>query len=368
MKNTICIAIAMASSLGMYAQTDSSLHNFVSNKLSPKVILSGYADIYYAYDFANPGSHERPSFLYNHNRHNEVNLNLGYIKVAYASERTRANLALMAGTYAQYNLAAEQGLLKNVLEANAGIKLLKNSNLWVDAGVFTSHIGFESAISKDCWTLTRSIVAENTPYYLSGAKVTYTTKNDKLLLSALYLNGWQRIQRVPGNNTPAFGTQVILKPSSKLTLNYSTFIGNDKPDTSKQMRYYQNVYAIWQPISKIGLIVGVDYGIEQNAKGSTVYNEWYTPTAILRFSPSDKFAAAARVEYYDDRQGVIISTGTPSGFKTSGYSLNFDYKPDSNLLFRIEGRMFNSQDKIFREGLNPVNQNYFIVTSLAVSI
>ncbi len=28
----------------------------------------------------------------------------------------------------------------------------------MDAGIFGSHIGFESAISKDCWTLTRSIL------------------------------------------------------------------------------------------------------------------------------------------------------------------------------------------------------------------
>lgn len=358
----------MACSLGMYAQTDSTLKNETITGILPKVTLSGYADIYYAYDFANPGSHERPSFLYNHNRHNEVNLNLGYIKVAYATERTRANLALMAGTYAQYNLAAEQGLLKNVLEANAGFKLLKNRNLWLEAGVFSSPIGFESAVSKDCWTLTRSIVAENSPYYLSGGKITYTTKNDKWLLSAMYVNGWQRIQRVPGNNTPNFVTQVMFKPSSKLTLNYSTFIGNDKPDTSKQMRYYNNLYAIWQPTSKLGLILGFDYGLEQKSKGSSEYNQWYVPTAILRFTPIDKFAVAARAEYYDDERGVIITTGTPSGFKTMGYSLNLDYKPDNNLLLRIEGRIFDSKDKIFTEGTTPVNQNYFIVTSIAVSI
>jgi hypothetical protein len=77
---------------------------------------------------------------------------------------------------------------------------------------FASHIGFESAIGKDCWNLTRSILADNSPYYESGAKLSYTSKNEKWFISGLILNGWQRIQRVEGNNLPAFGHQLTFKP------------------------------------------------------------------------------------------------------------------------------------------------------------
>ena len=121
--------------------------------------FSGYVEAYYTHDFTAPKiAQERPGFLYNHKRNREVNVNLAFIKGAYTSDRVRANLAIQAGTYAQYNYAAEQGLMKNIFEANAGIKLSKKRDLWLDAGIFSSHIGFESAISKDCWTLTRSLV------------------------------------------------------------------------------------------------------------------------------------------------------------------------------------------------------------------
>ena len=36
-------------------------------------------------------------------------------------------------------------------------------NLWLDAGIFVSHIGLESANSRDNLTLTRSIMADNSP-------------------------------------------------------------------------------------------------------------------------------------------------------------------------------------------------------------
>jgi Putative beta-barrel porin-2, OmpL-like. bbp2 len=73
--------------------------------------FSGYAEIYYAYDFNQPEDHNRPAFLYSHNRHNEFNLNLGFIKGGYAADRVRANLALGAGTYMNANYAAEPGVL-----------------------------------------------------------------------------------------------------------------------------------------------------------------------------------------------------------------------------------------------------------------
>lgn len=55
----------------------------IKARKSPKIKVSGYLETYYGYDFNNPADNNRPSFIYSHNRHNEVNLNLGYIKANY---------------------------------------------------------------------------------------------------------------------------------------------------------------------------------------------------------------------------------------------------------------------------------------------
>lgn len=340
------------------AQTDST---------PPPLTFSGYIETYYTYDFGKPSNHNRPAFVYSHNRHNEVNLNLGFIKAAYQNENVRANLALMAGTYTNANLAAEPGVLKNIFEANAGVKISKKKNLWVDAGIFASHIGFESAISKDCWNLTRSILADNTPYFETGAKISYTSDNGKWFISGLLLNGWQRIQRVDGNNTPVFGHQITFKPTSKITLNSSSFIGNDKPDSIKQMRYFHNFYGIFQLTDKLALTTGFDIGAEQKSKGSSDYNTWYSPVVIFKISPNSKNNIAMRAEYYSDAKGVIINTGRPNGFKTWGYSLNYDYLIRDNIMWRIEGRGFSGKDKTFEKDGKPVNTNFILSTSLAIS-
>lgn len=359
MKKGTILAAIIAASASANAQD--------STKANP-LSITGYAEAYYQYDFNNPLGNTKQGFVYSHNRNNEATLNLAFIKAAYSTDKLRANIALAAGTYMNANYAAEPSVLKNVYEANAGIKLSKKSNLWLDAGIFASHIGFESAIGKDCRMLTRSMLADNSPYYESGVKIGYTSKNEKWFLSALLLNGWQRIQRVDGNSTPAFGTQVTYKPSSKITLNSSTFIGNDKPDSVRQMRYFHNFYGIFQLGKSVEATLGLDAGMEQKAKGSSAMNSWYSPVLILRFATGPKTAIAVRGEYYEDRNGAIISTGTPNGFKTLGVSANVDYAITSNILWRLEAKNLSSKDRIFEkrnESFSSSSTN--ISTALAIS-
>lgn len=355
---TFLIIIFSLTATVVFAQPDSAK--------SP-LTLSYYADLYYCYDFGNPVNHERPSFFYSFNRHNEVNLNLGYINAGYSIKNVRADLGLMAGTYVQYNYAAEQPLLRNLWQANIGFKLSRKKNFWLDGGVFASHIGFESAVSKDCWTLTRSILADNSPYYESGVKISYSSDNGKWYLSGLVLNGWQRIRRAEGNNTPAFGTQITFTPNAQVTLNYSTYIGNDNPDSIARWRYYHNLYLLLHPTEKSGITLGFDYCMEQKNNVSSGYNILYSPVVILRYQFYSKMAIAVRGEYYDDENGIIISTGTPNGFRTYSYSVTLDYKINENAIWRIEGRGLGSKDDIFLSDNTPVNRNYCLTTSLAIA-
>ncbi|WP_115374867.1 porin [Adhaeribacter pallidiroseus] len=359
----IYILLSLITSQITYAQTDT-----VST--TTKLTFSGFADVYYAYDFNKPVSHERPGFLYNHSRHNEFNVNLAFLKAAYTSNKVRGTLALMAGTYAQYNLAAEQELLKNIFEANAGVQLAPK--LWLDAGIFASHIGLESAISKDNYTLTRSLAAENTPYYESGAKLTYEA-GSKWIFTGLVLNGWQNIREPEGNSSKAIGTQIQFKPTDKILLNSSTFIGNEKPDSVKQQRYFHDFYAIFQISEQFKLAAIFDIGAEKRADSGgsgnytgNTYNTWFNPTLLLHYNFTDKVGLGARAEYYHDPNNVIIASGTRNGFKTFGYSLNLDYAPVTKVLLRLEGRLLDSEDAVFTRDNRAVDESLAITSSLAI--
>ena len=359
MKNIKLLTLLLSGISGIFAAQEENVKPFK---------ITAYAEVYYQFDFSNPKNNLRPGFVYSHNRNNEVNLNLGFVKANYETENMRANLALATGTYMNANYAAESGVLKNIYEANVGVKISRTKNLWIDAGVLPSHIGFESAVSKDCWALTRSMQAENSPYFESGAKISYTSDSGKWFFSGLLLNGWQRIQRVDGNSTIAFGHQLTFKPNEKITLNSSSFVGNDKPDSIRQMRYFHNLYGIFQLNDKLALTTGFDIGAEQKMKSSKQYNIWYSPVIIAKYAVTEKMSLAARAEYYNDKKGVIITTGTENGFRTLGFSVNADYWILPNLVWRTELKNLAAKDAVFINRNDASEKNNFsAVTSLAVS-
>lgn len=337
----------------------------ICDKKTP-IQFSGYADLYYGYDFNEPDNNSRPPYVYSYNRHNETTLNLAIVKGAYQHENIRSNLALMAGTYANANLAAETATLQHIYEANLGIKLATSHELWLDAGIFPSHIGFESAIGKDCWNLTRSLMADNSPYYEAGVKLSYSTENGKWFLSALVLNGWQRMQRVTGNSLPSFGTQVTFTPNKTITVNSSTFIGTDKPDSARQMRYFHNFYAIVNLNERWAVTLAADVGLEQKSPEQNSYHTWHTEVIAVRVKASNKTNVSLRGEYYHDPNNIIIASEDVSGFSTFGVSGNVDLSVAKNVLWRMELKHLFSKDELFIKQDKLSKNNTVLTTSLSI--
>ncbi len=349
--------------LTVFAQSSDSI---VKQKIA-SIHLSGYAEIYYQQNTNRPVTNNDAAFVYSHDENKALSINLAFVKGALNKDRVRANLAVGFGSYMRANYAGERGIYKQIIEANAGWKLSKRSNLWIDAGVFTSHIGFESAIGKDCWTLSRSIAADNSPYFETGAKISYTSPNEKWFLSTLVLTGWQRIQMLKGNTSPSFGHQVQYKPNSKWTLNSSSYIGNPTAGIDGVMRYFHNFYAIYQWSNRLGVIAGFDMGL-QKVKGINQSQVWYTPILMAQYAATENIKFVLRTESYQDPNGAIIYTGTPNGFRVKGISLNTDWAINKHLLWRVELKHLQSRDFIFSKQGNLPTQNLFTaLTALAVS-
>jgi len=323
-----------------------SIESFAQEDSTKSIKVSTYVDMYYSYDFSNPMNFEKPDYNYNYKKHNQLNVNMAFVKLGYQSSRMRSNLALMTGNYAMYNLSPEPNWAKPLLEANIGYKIAKQQNIWVDAGVMPSHIGFESAIGADCWNLSRSLLAENSPYYETGIKLSYTNKKEDLYFAFHILNGWQKIALPSQGATPSAGIQLTYKPSNYLTLNYSNFIGRIDLDSLNALRVFHNLYAIYEASPKTSLIFGFDIGTQKNTQSKVAV--WYTPVLIAKLNLNSKSKIAGRIEYYMDKNQVIIPTATPNGFQTFGVSVNYDRQILPYLLMRTELKQYNSKDRIYR--------------------
>jgi hypothetical protein len=327
---------------------------------SSSIKLSAYAEVYFGYDFARPRNGERPDFLYNHKRHQEFNANLALLRAEHEKDGIRAAVGLMAGNYAQYNLADEPAMLRSVQEASVGFRLSNKHDLWVDAGLFPSHIGFESVIGLECMTLTRSVMAENSPYFQAGAKLTFGA-SERVRVALLALNGWQRFQRTPGNSRPAFGTQFSYQDANGLQLNWSTFTGSIGPDSVGQWRYFNNLYAKYEGPNS-GMVLGFDLGVQESFDGDGAPDGWFTVVAQYRQRVVGRWWLFARVEHFLDDAGLVIEAGS-----VQGATLGMDLRINERASWRLEGRLLGDVDKRFTDvdGL-PTSFNTAITTAMLV--
>jgi len=325
-----------------------------------KINFSGYIESYYSYDFNNPEAKQRQSFLFNHNRHNEFNVNVALLRTTINYENVYAKVALQAGTYVEDNYANEE--VKIINEAYIGAYLDKSQKTSIEAGIFASHIGFETAVSSGNLNLTRSILAENSPYFLSGIRFNYKP-NDKWTFTGILNNGWQRINKPNRNALPAFGSQIVYKPSSKSTFNWSTFVGDEPIGTDLRTRYFNNLYWDCQWTEKWRILLGFDYGLQKRISGAN-YANWYSPVLIAQYSITKKWQMAYRSEYYQDKENVIIAANYGS-FKTVGNSLNLDFLPNAKVKVRAEGRWLHAQEEVFKTQNGFSKDNVFVTTSMS---
>lgn len=311
-----------------------------------KVTVEGYIDAYYAYDFNKPQDGNR-SYFVSMNRHNEMTINLAFIDVKYSSNRLRARFVPGFGTYINANYAAENGTLKNIVEASAGFKPWADKNIWLDVGVFGSPYTNESAISKDHLAYTRSFAPEYVPYYLSGVKLSVPL-TDKLNGYLYLLNGWQQIG--DPNNNKSIGTQLEFRPNNNWLLNWNTYLGNENSVTDPFVgtRYFTDVFFIYS--KNKWSITGCTYiGSQEQTNGTA---SWWTTNLIGRFNLTDKVSVTGRVEYFSDDEGVQISSlNAANSFNTYSSSIGINVKIAENMLWRTEARTFFSENEVYqREG------------------
>ena len=324
--------------------------------------ISGFVDLYYGQDFREPLAGDRFPFLYNHNRKNRPSINLALVTVQLKSKYFRANLGIQQGTYAQDNLSEEPKALRWIHQANVGVALDQNQSLWLDVGVLPSHIGFENAISTKNLTLSRSLIAENSPYFETGARLKWKM-NQRWDFAFLVLNGWQRIRFIPGKAAPSFGTRATYTPNENTTLNWSTFLGTDQPAESGTYLYFSNLFGKFRLDQKWNLIIGLDVG-NRTVEGD--FNPtWWGTSLILQRQFSGKFASAIRYEYYHDPFLAIATSLNNWGIETGGISLNTDWTLGKVAILRLEGRYLTGpslgQD-------NGNSTDFFLLGSIAFTL
>jgi len=324
------------------------------------VTFGGFVDSYYGFDFNEPTGDR--TFTTTGARHNEFSINLAFVDVRLDREKVRGRLALQTGNSVYANYSGERtvnpalgDLMQHLQEAYGGYRLAEV--LWLDVGIFFSHIGAESFISKDNWNYTRSLGADYSPYYQAGVRLNYQW-NPKWSSSLQVMNGWQNT--IETNSDKALGMQVTYAPSEDVSVTYNNFIGRET-----EFRFFNNFILKTKLSPALSLSLSSDLGFQKKV-GTGDFSIWYVETLLTQLRLSETLTLGGRLEYFHDKDQVVVRTSTPEGFQTFGASLNLDWQPESYLMLRNEIRGLFSKDSVFAGKSGPKNSNALFVTSLSL--
>lgn len=300
----------------------------------------------------------KPSFLVSH-PYNSPGWNVNNIYFQYqdgvndttGNSDSRISAAISVGDFVTKNQSQEPSIGKNIQEFYYGQKF---GNIWVDYGILPSHIGLESALGYDAFNLTRSVQADNSPYYEMGLRVTYEPRNSPWYAAILYLRGWQKM--ATNSKRRAFGHQ-LKYTTEHFTINSSSYFGVS-PVGDNVNRYFHNLYVQYSLSNNIKFNAGLDVGCDHYLNLKKL-NYYWAPIYQIQYKPIDDLAIAGRYEFFYDPNLVL---GNLELSKVHGFSVNIDYHYNSSTLYRAEFRQFN---------LNPMmyyDQNYKLNSFVTVSL
>ncbi len=358
-KVSTCVLTALClTAQGVYAVTEAAE--------KPLVRPGVFIDTYYASSVYRPASSDR-QYLTQIARDREFNINLAHVEAAVDEKHIRGRLALQFGTSVNANYQNETNTEKysnqlstrNLQEAFVGYKFF--DKLWLDAGIFFGHIGYESWISHTNWNYSRALNLDNVPYYATGVRLTYEA-TQKLILQLHILNGWQVI--TPTNRDKSLGTQVSYEFSPQLKIIHNSFAGNVAPDdNTPQYRFYSNLILQFSLSASWQFALTCDVGVQKTA-GLESYRQWYTGAAYARYVLNPQWNTAIRLEYFIDPKQVMVATGTANGFQVGGFTWNLNFQPQEAYVLRLEYRNFFAADGIYRFS-DAVRPQEHIVTAAA---
>jgi hypothetical protein len=339
-------------------------------QLPEGVRLGAFVDAYYAWDVSRPQALDR-AYTTQPARHSEFNVNLAFLEARVDRGRVHGRLAFQAGTSVQSNYAAEPRLgsvsgpdvSRFLQEAYVGVRVA--APLWVDAGVFYSHIGQESWASRDNPVYTRSLIADYTPYYSAGVRAVWQPRAT-VTVHVHLVNGWQNVSET--NEDKALGLRVEFAPSATVLLGYSGYVGDEQPDSlPNRLRLFTQVFARLGRPDRAALWLTADLGRQQRPGAGA--STWYGLAAIGRVAVGGTFAVSGRIERYADPDGVIVASPIAGGFETTGASVGLDVTLPEGFLWRTELRGFRGDQAIYldRDG-GPSRTAAVVVTSLALSL
>ena len=211
--------------------------------------------------------------------------------------------------------------------------------LTVQAGIFSSLIGYDSLYAKDNFNYTRPWGADFTPYLMMGVNATYPF-TQKLTGTVFVVNGYWHL--ADANNVPSSGGQLAYKLTGHTTLKETVLFGPHQSDTGFEFwRFLWDSIVEWKT-DRITIPFEYHLGTEKIATPGNPRALWMSAQLPVHWVFSKNWSATVRPEVYWDRDARLTGFRQTVKANTTTLEYRIPYH-DIGAIVRLEHRIDDSR-------------------------
>lgn len=218
-------------------------------------------------------------------------------------------------------------------------------------GKFVTLLGAEVIESPANWNYSRSFMFNySIPFTHTGALATYPL-GELGSVTAGVVNGWDNPD---DNNTfKSMIGNVTVTPVEDVTLGVNAITGAEVATDNRNDRTVLDFVGTWKPLEELTLMANYDFGY-QSAGRTTSFDtrEWAGLALYAKYDFTPTWSLAGRWEWFDDKDGFrtglsTLDGTTPTDVDFYGYTLTSQWKLHEHVLARLEYRHDKADENVF---------------------
>jgi hypothetical protein len=337
----------------------------------PRIVPVLVADTYYGFHDSAP-SNRTATLMTTGSRHNEIAVNLLAIGARVQHAKLTGTVVAHFGSsvdalYASPNnsLSSLREVWKHIQLANVG---WKTGDFHLEAGVLPSNVGREGFVSTENWNYTRAIIADSTPYFVTGLRATWRLL-PTFSAQATAFNGWDT--HGDRNSNKSGMLRFVWEPSDKLAVT-NTFVAGVEQTViegeKSPIRLFDILNASYELHKRVSVAVegwfGNEqrYNVEDRRKGTPAVKHivkdpsYFGGALWAKWQFASTTYVAVRGEAVNDPAGVITGRGGRFeedpilGQRLFAGTLTLGWKPHPNMLTRLEAVHRTSDNRFYSGG------------------
>jgi len=236
------------------------------------------------------------------------------------------------------NLAAADWLL-HFGPTNVSYLAPTGKGLTLQAGIFSSLIGYDSLYARDNLSYTRPWGADYTPYLMMGVNATYPL-TPSVTVTGLLVNGYWHLAHA--NDAPSIGGQISYKPGNVVTVKQTMLYGPHQTDTALEFWRFLSDTILERKTARLTTAAEFQAGEERVAGPGGPRALWLAAQVPVRWAMQGPWSVTIRPEFCWDRDGRWIGSEQSVGAVTSMLERRIAVRRVQTIL-RLEHRYDNSQ-------------------------